>query len=291
MLLQLPEGFEDKSSKPEQEKSTDVNETSEKAQDVEDEDDEFVDEVPEPLEGRVRVTSHSKREKADEKSSKQEEVAPEKPRKEKKNAHLGMPSSIDDLFSRPSAASTAAKNQVKVNQAPKRSFDTGDLILAPIDEQDPLLKKAALEFRQMRQEKEDIRRAKQQIVEKLASKAKRVGATSTNNEPIETFPRKLLRRRLSRKQRLELFAATKKEQPSLRDFKEGRYEDMIAEFDKRKARKMGIHVPADFEERMDDKRKKIDKRKGRETERKQRRQMQHDASQGPKRFKPRIIRK
>lgn len=181
-----------------------------------------------------------------------------KPPKVSPHSHLGMPSNIDDLFKKTSSPKKSAPSQ------PPETTQNH----APIDSSDPVLIRAATEYQATKLQRLNSAAAKESLIRRLSDRAKRIGATTTNNEPIESFPRKLLRRRLSRSQRLELYAATTKEEPSLRDFKQGRYEDVIAGFDTRKARKMGIHVPEDFDDRVKDKRKKVERRKKRSDDRK-----------------------
>jgi hypothetical protein len=179
------------------------------------------------FEGRVRGAHRKDVQEPvyeDVEEAEEESTVPTK-QKEKKAKYVGMPGSIDDLFNKktPQVSQDDEKLRPK-KEKPKESF-------LPIDDSDPLLKRAAAEFREIRKAKDDVDRLKDSLVQRLSDKAKRVGASSTNNEPIESFPRKLLRRRMSRKQRLELFAATVKPKAGLRDFRQGRYEDVIKDFD------------------------------------------------------------
>jgi superfamily II DNA/RNA helicase len=66
--------------------------------------------------------------------------------------------------------------------------------------------------------------------------------------------------------------AALKDRVSLRDFKEGRYEDVMEEFATRRARKLGVHVPKNLDRTLAEKRKSINKVAQQKLKQRQRRQ-------------------
>jgi superfamily II DNA/RNA helicase len=137
--------------------------------------------------------------------------------------------------------------------------------LEPLDSNDPLLVKMAKETVSI--PKKSLEERKRQFISQLKDKALRVERSITPPEE-DSAGRRRLRKGTTIGQRSDIHAARVKAEPKLRDFQEGRYEDLLNRFDKRRARKLGIHVPVDIENTLDKKRKRIQKRNKRERDRK-----------------------